>query len=87
MRAIPFPLAVGGRVDVDLDVWRRTARRFDIDNVCKPSLDLLTAAGVIEDDALVDRLHVRRMGQVPEAACFPNWRSGVIDVLVRAGDS
>lgn len=83
---LPFPVHVGGHVDVTLNLWRRTRRRFDIDNVCKPTLDVLQAARVIDDDALVDRLHVFRRGLVPPGSCSPEW-AGLLEVDVWAGDS
>ena len=38
---------------VDLVVWPPNNRRFDIDNRIKPTLDMLTHAGVWEDDSAV----------------------------------
>jgi Holliday junction resolvase RusA-like endonuclease len=43
------------------------ARRRDLDNAIKAILDLLVRHRVIEDDSLVDDLHILRMGNAGEA--------------------
>ncbi len=47
-------------VVVTLTFAFRDKRRRDIDNFVKPLLDALVKAGVMEDDKLVDMLHVER---------------------------
>lgn len=50
---------VEGEVEVRIEVYFRDRRR-DLDNVAKPALDLLQAAGVLEDDRQVVRLEMVR---------------------------
>lgn len=45
---------------VDLVIWPPDRRRFDIDNRIKPALDMLTHAGVWEDDSAVSEVHAVR---------------------------
>lgn len=48
------------RLSVQIDAWPPDKRRRDLDNVLKASLDALAAAGVLEDDCLIDHLSIRR---------------------------
>jgi Holliday junction resolvase RusA-like endonuclease len=43
------------------------AQKRDLDNAIKGILDLLVRHRVIEDDSLVDDLHILRMGELGEA--------------------
>jgi len=58
-RASP-PKRIPGSVSVELRLYGPSRRSYDIDNRAKAVLDLLQAEGVIEDDAQVDRLLLRR---------------------------
>lgn len=53
-----------GELCVEIDVYPPDRRRRDLDNVLKALLDACTAAEVWEDDSLVSRLVVNRMGVV-----------------------
>lgn len=50
------------RCRVTVNVYMPDARRRDVDNVLKASLDALSAARVYEDDSQIVRLTVERMG-------------------------
>lgn len=54
-----------GRVRLSVCVMPPDARRRDLDNLLKPILDGLTAAGVWEDDSQVDDLRIVRGEQTP----------------------
>jgi Holliday junction resolvase RusA-like endonuclease len=56
---------VAGPVRVRIEAG--LARRRDLDNAIKGILDLLVRHRVIEDDSLVDDLHILRMGEAGEA--------------------
>lgn len=49
---------------VELVIWPPNRRRFDIDNRIKPTLDLLTHAGVWEDDAAVTMITAAKRAAV-----------------------
>lgn len=57
--AMQKPQTFEGSVVVTLTVYFRDKRR-DLDNVVKPSLDLLQAAGVLVNDRTVTELHMYR---------------------------
>ena len=57
-----------GRVAVRIAVHPPDARKRDIDNVIKPTLDALAKAGAFENDEQVDDLHVMR-GETVEGGC------------------
>lgn len=50
----------GARLRCTLVLHAPTKRKYDLDNFAKGVLDSLQHAGVIEDDALIDRLLVLR---------------------------
>ena len=56
------PPKIKGNVSVTIHLGRPDRRRRDIDNLTKAPIDLLQRAGVIEDDCLVDDLHVSWSG-------------------------
>lgn len=58
LKAKPVPL--DGRLAVAILLHQPDRRGRDIDNVVKPLLDALTAAGVWLDDSQIDRLQVQR---------------------------
>lgn len=49
-------------VAVEINAYMPDKRRRDLDNILKALLDALTHAGVIADDALIDRLILTRAG-------------------------
>lgn len=53
------PERMGGKVAVRLDVFFRDNRR-DLDNCAKPTLDLLQAVGILENDRQVWDLRMTR---------------------------
>ncbi len=54
-----------GRLAVEMALYGRNKRSYDIDNYPKGVLDALQHAGVFEDDKQVDRLIVRRCCVAP----------------------
>jgi len=54
------PKAAPGRLAVYMNAFPPDRRLRDLDNLPKGVLDALTHAGVIEDDSLIDRLHIER---------------------------
>lgn len=76
---------LNGSLSVEIHATPPDKRARDLDNIAKPILDALQAAGVIESDRLVDRLMVRRIR--PEQA--PGWcvvRISLLDPLTGAGE-
>lgn len=65
LRAFPFETSLTGRLSCVIELWTPDRRRRDLDNPLKAILDAITAAGIWEDDSLVDRLEVRRAGVKP----------------------
>lgn len=61
------------RVQVTLTLYPPDRRRRDVDNYIKAPLDLLTTAGVWDDDSQIDRLTIER---------GPVVRGGRVDVEV-----
>ena len=51
---------LSGRLEVNIEAYPSSKRRFDLDNILKPILDLLTDNGVWLDDSQVDILRIRR---------------------------
>jgi crossover junction endodeoxyribonuclease RusA len=51
---------LSARLAVVLTVFPPDARRRDLDNLLKATLDALTAAGIWADDALIDDLRIQR---------------------------
>lgn len=56
---------IEGRVRLSVCVMPPDARRRDLDNLLKPILDGLTAAGIWDDDSQVDELKIVRGEQTP----------------------
>lgn len=54
------PKRIEGDIEVVLTVHFRDRRR-DLDNACKPLLDLLQAAGVYENDRQITRIRMERL--------------------------
>jgi len=50
----------GGRIALMMDAFPPDARRRDLDNLQKPTLDALQHAGIYEDDSCIDILVTRR---------------------------
>lgn len=48
------------RLEVLIDVYPPDRRRRDLDNLCKPVLDVLVEYGMFRDDSLIDDLRIRR---------------------------
>ena len=69
---------IKGRVAVMLHAYPPDRRRRDLDNLLKGVLDALVHAGAIEDDSLVDDLHVIRK---------PIVKDGQLTVFVRPADA
>lgn len=49
------------KICMELDVYPPDARKRDLDNICKCSIDSLQRAGLFDDDYQIDRLVVQRM--------------------------
>jgi crossover junction endodeoxyribonuclease RusA len=49
-----------GRISMSILVCPPDARRRDLDNVCKATLDALQKAAVYDDDSQIDRLEIVR---------------------------
>ncbi len=56
---IHAPVLVTGRVVCIYTFGRPDKRRRDVENYVKPVSDLLVAAGIIEDDSLIDKLTIQ----------------------------
>jgi crossover junction endodeoxyribonuclease RusA len=57
-------------ISVEMDVYPPDARRRDIDNVIKPTLDSLQKAGIFNDDYQVALLTVKRCSIIPQGQIF-----------------
>lgn len=47
-------------IEVEINLWVPDKRRRDIDNQIKPILDMLVFFKVIQDDSLIQKLHVEK---------------------------
>ena len=52
---------ITGSCEVHITYQPQDGRYLDLDNILKPVLDLLEAAGVFENDRLVEVIHLRRL--------------------------
>lgn len=57
--------ALSGRLEVTIRCWPPDRRARDLDNLPKGILDALQKSGVIDDDKLIDVLHVHRCQIMP----------------------
>lgn len=48
------------RIALEIEVYPPDRRARDLDNILKSLLDALVQAGVMEDDSLIDEIHVKR---------------------------
>lgn len=48
------------KVRVEVVLYANDRRKRDLDNICKGIFDSLQAAGVLDDDANIDVLHIER---------------------------
>lgn len=58
------------RLKVAIQLWTPDKRKRDIDNVLKPLLDALGAAGVYKDDSQIDSLSILRCGVEKGGRCI-----------------
>jgi crossover junction endodeoxyribonuclease RusA len=54
---------LAGRVEVLIDAYPPDRRKRDLDNICKPLLDVMEEYGIFLDDEQIDILIVRRRGK------------------------
>ena len=64
------PITQEGAVELEIFLWHPDRRKRDIDNVLKPILDALQAAGVYKDDQQVSRLEITRCGTADGGKCI-----------------
>lgn len=53
------------RLSVHIEAIPPTARKYDLDNLLKPTLDAMAHAGVYENDNQIDRLRIDRLAKCP----------------------
>ena len=58
---------------VRIEIEAPVNRTRDIDNLIKPALDLLSSAGVIQDDRYVDDLRIVRTGNSGDLMTIKIW--------------
>jgi len=56
------PATFDAKLDVTIGAYTPDARRRDVDNLLKPTLDALQYAGAYRDDYQIDRLEIVRRG-------------------------
>lgn len=57
------------KLDVEIVVYPRSKRKFDLDNCLKGILDALQKARVYDDDSQIDRLYIKRGEQIKDGGC------------------
>ena len=75
------PPKLRGPFLIDITIGKPDQRRRDLDNLAKSVLDLLTSAGVIEDDSLCQRLSI---GWGSEPGCIVRVEQRPIVAIARA---
>jgi len=65
-----FPKFGNKRLAINMVVWPRDKRSFDIDNRIKSVLDSLQDAGLFDDDSQVDELSIYRGSHVVPKGCI-----------------
>ena len=80
LQGVPGERQVGPRASLWIYVEPPDYRRRDLDNLIKPVQDAIVRAGFIEDDSIIDQLHIQRLGVAPggritfEIFRLPNYR-------------
>jgi len=64
MRLLGSP-TIRTRCKVEIHAWPPDRRKRDLDNIQKALLDSIQHGGAIEDDALIDDLHITREDVMP----------------------
>ena len=72
-----FAERLKGEVSVFIRAYPPDKRKRDIDNILKPILDVLTAAGIYDDDSQVSDLRIQR---------FNPCKPGRVEVVVTGED-
>jgi len=57
------------KLQVEIIVYPRSKRKFDLDNCLKSILDALQKARVYDDDYQIDKLYVERGEQIKDGGC------------------
>lgn len=57
------------KLEVEITVYPRSKRKFDLDNCLKGILDALQKARVYDDDSQIDKLYVARGEQIKDGGC------------------
>jgi crossover junction endodeoxyribonuclease RusA len=70
------PKGLTSRLEVSIDAYPPDRRRRDIDNLLKPTLDILQTYGVFVDDEQIDDLRIRRR----EISKTPNVRVHITEI-------
>jgi crossover junction endodeoxyribonuclease RusA len=79
MQHVPAQRA-GSRLALRIVAFPPDRRARDLDNLLKPLLDSLTAARIIEDDGMIDDLHIIRGNVTPGGSVsIELWRKGAAD--------
>lgn len=57
------------RIRINMVVWPRDRRKFDLDNRIKSVLDSLQDAGVFDDDEQIDEINIARGNKIVSGGC------------------
>ena len=58
---LPKKTQIKGEIGIKMMFWLQNSKRCDLDNLCKPILDILVKKGYIQDDRAVQEIYLKKV--------------------------